>query len=765
MAEEGRDEKYVQLRDLRGKLFPAWVLLNFRKYRIPEIFRDDAKDPCERTQKTKDKLEKYQAFIGKFLDFRSIYRDILIYHGVGSGKTAAAINVYNLLYNYSPNWNVFVLIKASLRNDPWMKDLRRWLGFGTDHAAEDMMRNVHFVHYDSPFAHRDFLEVVKRVDASNKNVYMIDEVHNFIGNVMSNKAGTGVRAKSIYDYILAEKEVSPDTRVIAMSATPLVNDPFELAILFNLLRPGAFPTNENEFYDLFVSAEGFNSINYQNKQVFQRRIMGLVSYYIGTDPAMYAKKRVKFKELEMSKYQQDVYRHFEGLERRLESGRSTDADHRRAAPRAGSSYRTLTRQACNFVFPFIDERVNGESRPRPADLAADQNLKQLEAKEREALYQERLDGFLTAFRTYVGRLRDPLDAEVDAFLHRFNGRFAAFHKQAPHGETYRRLYECSPKMLNICFNVLKSRGPCIVFSNFVRGEGLELMATYLEFFGFSNHFATGSAGSSATGSAGSGRRYIFYSSDFDREKRSQVLSLFNAPGNIRGDQIRVILISPAATEGISFLNVRQIHMLEPHWNETRMLQIYGRGVRKCSHSALPLEERVVDIYRYKVVRPGAPTTDEQIERLAMQKQNLVDSFTNAMKEVAIDCELFKADNMVEGAYRCFSFPVEHLLQRLPGPAYRDDVYEDVRIQRRSSFETKKLKVYKVRAVRPLEGGHSDPQWFWMDFDTLVLYDYDFHIPVARAKELVPARGDQPPVPERLDANTFLIDAVLPVPML
>ena len=33
---------------------------------------------------------------------------------------------------------------------------------------------------------------------------------------------------------------------------------------------------------------------------------------------------------------------------------------------AMSTYSSYTRQACNFVFPNISEKVNGEKRPRPS---------------------------------------------------------------------------------------------------------------------------------------------------------------------------------------------------------------------------------------------------------------------------------------------------------------------------------------------------------------------------------------------------------------
>lgn len=45
---------------------------------------------------------------------------MLIYHGLGSGKTVTAIGVYNALYNHFKGWNVFIIIKATLKDKPWV---------------------------------------------------------------------------------------------------------------------------------------------------------------------------------------------------------------------------------------------------------------------------------------------------------------------------------------------------------------------------------------------------------------------------------------------------------------------------------------------------------------------------------------------------------------------------------------------------------------------------------------------------------------------
>jgi hypothetical protein len=97
-----------------GTLFPLWIMENFKNFKLPEILKSD--DPCNEEMVDKDKFKLYQTFLAKYLDYNSIFKTILIYHGLGSGKTASAINIYNMLYNYNPNWNVFILIRATLKD-------------------------------------------------------------------------------------------------------------------------------------------------------------------------------------------------------------------------------------------------------------------------------------------------------------------------------------------------------------------------------------------------------------------------------------------------------------------------------------------------------------------------------------------------------------------------------------------------------------------------------------------------------------------------
>src|SRR5437868_4465655 len=282
---EDKYGSYIDIKSQNGRLFYNFINKNFKKYQLEEIL-NISDDPCNapNTENTtngvkevKKKLRKYQEFVAKYLDYRSPYKNILIYHGLGTGKTSTAINVYNMLYSYTPGWNVFILIKSSLR-DGWMSDLKEWLG---QDDYKNKFKNIVFINYDSPIADKTFLNAIKNTDSAKKSLYIIDEVHNFIRNVYSNvTTGQGRRGQVIYDYIQQDKKNVVDTRVVLLSGTPVINNPFELALLFNLLQPDIFPKVETEFNRMFVTTDKYRILKKNKINQFKISITDIVFYYI-----------------------------------------------------------------------------------------------------------------------------------------------------------------------------------------------------------------------------------------------------------------------------------------------------------------------------------------------------------------------------------------------------------------------------------------------------------------------------------------------------
>ena len=70
--------------------------------------------------------------------------------------------------------------------------------------------------------------------------------------------------------------------------------------------------------------------------------------------------------------------------------------------------------------------------------------------------------------------------------------------------------------------------------------------------------------------------------------------IINSKENSNGELCKVVLIT--VTEGISFKNVSQVHIINPWWNESRMEQIIGRGIRFLSHVNLPEEKQHVAVF-------------------------------------------------------------------------------------------------------------------------------------------------------------------------
>ena len=775
-----KNDQYINLK-INGRLFPTWILANFNMYKMPEIFLDGS-DPCN-ISKISSELRKYQEFLGKYLDYNSPYRDILIYHGLGSGKTRSAINIYNILYNYSPDWNVFILLKATLKESTWMRELESWL---RKEEKEFRNANIQFISYDAPNADKVFLEKVKNVDAAKKSMYIIDESHNFINNVYTNMSSKqGRRALTIYEHIIQDKKDNDSVRVILISGSPAINIPFELALLFNLLRPDIFPKSEAQFNQLYVSTDAYPIINPGTKNNFQRRIMGLVSHYIGSTPEYYAKKIVNYVDVPMSEYQMYIYKHYEEIEEKIS---------RKMRTGSGGNYKSYTRQSCNFVFPVMGQGLSGETRPRPRDFKIKESdveavtKGKTDEKVKEKYYQvsdylQRTEVFINAFDAFLKKKLDEdiinkhtLVDDLKRFKEITGGKYEIddyvkfINGPDKKSELLMALHNSSAKMTYIIFNIMNSPGPVLVYSNYVVMEGLQIFKIYLKYLGFTSYVSRERGAD--------GYRYMEYHGSIDPIERRKVLEVFNRSENKLGDVAKIVMISPAGAEGISLNNIRQVHLMEPYWHEVRMTQMIGRAIRQCSHRDIPMEDREVVVFRYKSVRGTGIdkwTTDQYIEDTARSKEGLIQSFLDAMKEVSVDCVLNKTHNALISTYRCFQFEEKSLFDEQIGPAYKEDLYDDLKLNNglnAPNSTVKRVKIIKIKAVKQLVSDedneaeprkpdelYSEPQEFWFNVDSLTVYDLDLQYPIGKIG------ADDDGLPLKLDKDTFIITKMIPIPII
>lgn len=787
--------------DVNGKLFPSWIIYNFKNYKIQKQEYTNKIDRCKATNQEAETLKNYQVFLQKYLDFNSPYTSILLYHGLGSGKTGTTIGIYENLYKSSPLWNVFVLIKASLKKE-WYGEFNKWLK--NNPQKNEMIKNVHYISYDGPTANQQFEEELKQSDASKRNIYIIEEVHNFIRNVYNNiVTQKGRRAQDIYDRIVQEKQENADTRIITLSGTPMINEVYELGLLFNLLRPDTFQKSEVEFKNMFIEN---NKISANSMNMFQRRIMGLVSFYESSDPSVFAKKNMYEIDVEMSYYQSEIYKHWVGVETAFDRGHGNNTEQNKKS----KIYKTYTRQACNFVFPHTGT-YTGENRPRPSNFRITEqeaydiikakqqktdnqenkklNAKSLSKQKDKDNYIKALLNYKNAFIEYMNKasgvdisknhtLQDDIkninelwnnhkekeisDVSTNTVLNNtllnntllsntilsntikttnMNIIIKDYIESKKSSLTLNNLYECSAKFINIIFNILQSKGPVVMYSNYVKMEGIEMFCEYLKCFGFGEYNEETSKNLKDNKDKKDNFRYSQYHGDINREFRSKYIKeVFNNDENIYGKLIKVILISPSGTEGLNLFNIRQVHITEPHWNEVRIIQTIGRGVRRCSHKLLELDQRYVDVYKYiSYYHTITQTTDQYIKRLSEEKNNTNQTFLNALKEVAVDCELNIETNKLTNNIKCFKFDEPSLLTKQIGPAYKRERLDDKDISSGSNSENsyvKTVKVFKISAVTQLdESGtlFSDKEYYWLNTDTGAIYNYKYYYIVGQIK--------------------------------
>ena len=98
------------------RAFKFFLIQTYKKYILPPQSADPDPEACTKAAaaSTKDlKTFQYQAFVRDYLQRASPYRGLLVYHGLGSGKTCTSIATAEALYG-AGNRKIFVMTPASL---------------------------------------------------------------------------------------------------------------------------------------------------------------------------------------------------------------------------------------------------------------------------------------------------------------------------------------------------------------------------------------------------------------------------------------------------------------------------------------------------------------------------------------------------------------------------------------------------------------------------------------------------------------------------
>lgn len=683
------------------KEFIEWINTTFIKYRA------DGK-----ILPTSNKYNpfKFQRLLRDYMQNNSPYRGILLYHGLGVGKTCSAITIAE---NLKTERNIVVMLPASLRTNFIMDGLMFCGDSKYRENPESYKEKYSFVSYNS----NNTCTQIKRLGSLDNKVIIIDEVHNLISKIMSGIMGISKQGLEIYNFLMDAQ----NAKIVALSGTPLINDPFEAAVLFNILRgyieityfrilkvPGIygeewrlgdleeelkanplidyleinkinktiefhikikhysaeyrdviefiektcstrgiivkflemkknslFPIEDDGdvFRSYFIKEDPEKGDQFKNENVFRKRILGLVSYYKSMNENYPKVIHNDYYRVEMSPYQAQMYEILRAKERLSEKGSGRS---KKKSKNVKSTFRVFSRQASNFVFP---EEIN---RPYPDPSFVVSVLKKNEANvniDKMLALEEKANN---------GNLSIDYKHRIDANLNKLVQNGELYFTSGPEG-----LDKLSPKMKIMLENIQKSHGLIFVYSTFRTLEGIELFSKVLDFNGFSKY--------NSLNTDNTNKKYAIYSGMEDEKDKKDMLKVFTSNENKHGKFIKIILVTSSGAEGLDLKNIRQIHIMEPYWNQMRIEQVIGRGVRRNSHIALPANERNVEIFRYFSVlskdnlsfSKDKLTTDEHIEQLSLKKQNIINEVLNMFRECAFDCMLNAPD--IKGKYSCFNF--------------------------------------------------------------------------------------------------------------
>jgi hypothetical protein len=94
----------------------------------------------------------------------------------------------------------------------------------------------------------------------------------------------------------------------------------------------------------------------------------------------------------------------------------------------------------------------------------------------------------------------------------------------------------------------------------------------------------------------SAKSYFVWKGSVAQEDIDKAKKAYNSKENFDGSKIKVMFGTQSVMEGVDFKAVRQVHVLDPWWNDSRMQQVIARAIRLCSHKELPPDQRITDVF-------------------------------------------------------------------------------------------------------------------------------------------------------------------------
>ena len=583
---------------------------------------------------------KNQKFLKKFMSMDTLNVGLLLFHGVGVGKTCSSILIAENFVNMFDK-KILVLLPSSLENN-YRKELfdvtkldyvngtydscngKRYLDtipnwskmskmevdkkiqkmVNEEYSFYGYLKLVNFVelikkkskkifgkHQEEK---RNLFVYTKLKEHFSNRMIIIDEVHNVrLSNEKSMK-----KFPKVLKLIL---RCADNVRLLLLSATPMFDSADEVSWIMDFMY---MVDSQYMSYDTNIEFNEAGKLTKSSEKKIKHFSKNYVSYMRGYDPNTFPIKYFEA-EKDINHPKQDMLKSKNKIEK-LES----EEYKFQYSIMKGKQLEMYTANKNNLANSDrdIQNRIQLSNIVYPND---DNDPKMSKGKR----------GFLNNFQKQDGKLLKVKYSGKNQFLKNT------------------MLDNYSSKLFNILTNVSSADGLVLVYSKYLY-SGIIPCAIALEHIGF-NKYNRNNILIDKDKIVSKGSSYIILTADESiSPNNAEELTKFNDETNNKGQHIKVALINEIAAEGVSFKNVREVHILEPWYNMNKIEQIIGRGVRFYSHHTLPEEERNVSVFLHtNIDNSDQETVDYRRYRMSLNKQEKINAIEKLMKENAIDCRI------------------------------------------------------------------------------------------------------------------------------
>jgi superfamily II DNA or RNA helicase len=684
-------------------LYKIYKKREFYYYKVPrrEIFREEDYDKIKNYRNEICKFDnkeptEQQLILPNFISPNTLYRGVLLMHGVGTGKTMAAIKIAEQFKEQIKKYNtkIYVLVPGPNTKKNFEKELI--FSTGNTYLNKNILHNMskeeidkekktalyNALQYYKIISYKSFHKKVlgekiieKKIvgDSKIKSIYkknedgdyereiLIDRIINLNNSIIIVDEAHNISGNEYGDALKIIIKNSENIRIILMTATPMINFADEIVDLLNFIKPEDDQIDRDK---IFTSDKSYiMKLKDNGLEYLKEKSRGLISYYRGSIPYTFAKRNeigIIPNELLftpvirciMNEFQNNVYNTLNNINDDLITDKA-------------SSFTSGIILLGNFVFPGLNKDKN--------DLVG--------------FYTS--DGLITLL-SQINSDSDKLCSLINKKI--YNNKFnrndekllITARKKNISGLILKKenIKHFSTKYYTILDNISKlvnnNVATAFIYSNFVNVGGIELLAEtfiqngYLEYQSDYNNYDI----NENTLDYKTGLTYNEYKKIYDvvtfkpstfllitggtgesheevsEIKQKYIQDIFNGIDNTDGKYIKFILGSKVMNEGITLKNVKEVHILEPFFNISKIEQVIGRAVRICVHMDVINDEDEnsrfpeVNIYRYVISsNDNKLSSDEILYKKAELKYLLIKKIEKSLKENAFDCPLLLNANV------------------------------------------------------------------------------------------------------------------------